>query len=105
MDTLTLVLAALATARITRLINIDRITEAPRNAAIRWLTSVKRKNEERGELLAYMIVCPWCVSMYVGAGMGAAWWAWGGDRWFAAACAALAFSYAAGFLAGREGGE
>ncbi|MFF1957970.1 hypothetical protein ACFVWX_13390 [Streptomyces sp. NPDC058220] len=97
MDTLTLVLAALATARITRLITADRITEAPRNWIIRRLP--------RESLAAYLLVCAWCSSVYVGSGMGAAWWAFGGERWFAAGCAALAFSYAAGWLSGREGGE
>ncbi|MCL7377471.1 DUF1360 domain-containing protein [Streptomyces sp. 35G-GA-8] len=97
MDTLTLVLAALATARLTRLITADRITEAPRNWIIRRLP--------RESLLSYLLVCAWCSSIYVGAGMGVAWWAWGGDRWFAAATAALAFSYVTGWLSGRESGE
>lgn len=95
MDTITLILAALATARITRLITSDRITEAPRGWVLRRL--------DEGGLLAYLIVCNWCASVYVGAGMAGAWYAWGGHRWFAAVCAALAFSYVAGFLASREG--
>lgn len=97
MDLITLLLAALATARLTRLITTDRITEAPRNWIIRRLP--------RESLLAYLLVCSWCSSIYVGVGLGAAWWAWGDHRWFAAGCAALAFSYVAGWLSGREGGE
>lgn len=97
MDLIALLFAALATARLTRLVTADRITDAPRNWIIRRLP--------RESLLAYLLVCSWCSSIYVGAGMGAAWWAWGDHRWFAAAAGALAFSYVAGWLSGREGGE
>ena len=92
---MTLILCALATARLTRLVVEDRITLAPRA----WLL---RRLPEDG-MLAYLIVCPWCVSVYVGAGVGAVgglagWWSW-----VLAPFAALAFSYVAGFLASREG--
>ncbi|SCF78877.1 hypothetical protein GA0115259_1025513 [Streptomyces sp. MnatMP-M17] len=97
MDAFTLVLAALATARLTRLITVDRITEAPRNWVIRQLP--------RESLLSYLLVCSWCSSVYAGAGVGAAWWAWGAERWFVAVCAALAFSHITGWLSIREGGE
>lgn len=94
MDTLTAVLCALATARLTKLITTDRILLAPRA----WL--VRRLPEHH--LLAYLIVCDWCVSVYTGAAVAGAWWAWGGSTPFTAGAAALAFSYAAGFLASRE---
>jgi hypothetical protein len=94
MDTVTLILAALATARITRLITTDRITEAPRSALISRLPDES--------LMAYLIVCDWCSSVYVGAAVAGAWWAWGTTAWFTAATAALAFSYVAGFLASKE---
>lgn len=96
--TMGLLLAALATARVTRLITTDRLTERPRlwllTLAVRW----------RGEesMLAYLLTCPWCVSVYAGAGMAGAWYAWGGERWFLAVTAALAFSYITGALASRE---
>lgn len=89
-----MILAALATARITRLITTDRITEAPRNAVLSRLPA--------DGLLAYLVHCDWCASVYVGAGSGAAWWAWGDTTWFTAVTAALAFSYVAGFLASKE---
>ncbi|MGS2588090.1 hypothetical protein [Streptomyces hebeiensis] len=105
MDALALVLAALATARITRLITADRLTKAPRTAVVVWTTNraIRRGRDE--SLLAYLVTCSWCASVYVGAVMGAAWWAWGEQRWFAAGAAALAFSYIAGWLAAREAGE
>ena len=94
MDIITIILCALATARITRLVTQDRITEAPRNAILRRLPDES--------LFAYLIVCDWCVSVYVGAGVAAVgglvhWWSW-----TMAVPAALAFSYVAGYLASRE---
>jgi len=99
--TATLLLAMLATARLTRLVTTDRVFLAPR----RWL--LRRLIARYGEnhLLPYLITCDWCVSVYTGAGAAAA-WAWAGDTlWFQLPAAALAFSYAAGFLASKEGGE
>lgn len=95
MDLVTLTLAALVTARVTRLITQDRITDAPRVALLRKL------DEE--SLLAYLIVCDWCASFYVGMAVaaGGAWqglWSWDVAPWLA-----LAFSYVAGFLASKEG--
>ncbi len=94
MTALTLLLAALATARFTRLITTDRITQAPRHWVLRRLPD--------GHLLAYLLVCDWCASMYVGAGAATAWWAWGDQRAFTAAVGALAFSHITGWLAARE---
>jgi hypothetical protein len=97
MDAITLAVAALATARITKLVTTDRITAAPR----RWIL---RRLDSDG-LAAYLIVCDWCVSVYTGGGVAAAgaWtglWAW---AWVLPL--ALAFSYASGWLAAREGME
>jgi hypothetical protein len=94
-DIVPLALMTLAVARVTRLITSDRITEAPRNAVIRRL--------DPDGLFAYLLVCSWCSSVYVGAAGAAAgalagWWSW-----TMAVPAALAFSYVAGFLASREG--
>lgn len=91
MHSFTALLAVIATARLTRLVTTDRITQAPR----RWLLGRLRGKE----LLSYLIVCDWCASVYLGAGVGAAWWVWGEQEWFTAACLALAGSYAAGWLA------
>jgi len=97
MDILTLLLVPLATARLARLITADFLTEDIREWAEARLTA-------KGWLrLAYLITCAWCASMYVGAVLAAAWWAWGDTRWFAAALLAPAGSYVAGFLASKEG--
>lgn len=90
-----LILAALAVARLTRFVTTDRIFLAPRAWIIRRL--------DRESLLAYLIVCDWCVSVYVGMAMGGAWYLWGDTRAFLAVTGALAFSYVAGFLAERSG--
>lgn len=95
MVTVTFLLAALAAARITRLITTDRITQAPRS----WI--LRRLNPEG--LTAYLLVCDWCSSVYVGAGVAGAWYFWGDTAAFTAVTAALAFSYVAGYLASKEG--
>lgn len=97
MDMVSFVLCALATARVTRLITTDRITQAPRHWVIRRLP--------RQSLWAYLLVCDWCSGMYAGAAVAGAWWLWGGAVWFTAATAALAFSYCAGLLASVVQGE
>ena len=93
MDLITFAVAALATARLTRLVTTDRITQAPRSALLRRLNA--------DSLLAYLIVCDWCASVYAGAGVaaGVAW----GPSWSMWVLAALAYSYVAGWLASREG--
>ncbi len=90
MDALTLIAAALATARITRLITTDVITEPLRIAVIRKLNAEGK--------LAYLLVCDWCASVYVGAAMAGSWWAWGDTKLWVASTLALSVSYAAGFL-------
>lgn len=92
MDAITLITAALATARLTRLVTTDRITHAPR----RWVLS---RLDDDG-LLAYLVVCDWCVSVYVGAGVAAVLWA--APAWVVWPLYALAFSYVAGWLARGE---
>jgi len=92
---LLIVVAALATARVTRLITQDRIFDAPRNAVLRALPD--------GHLIAYLVTCDWCVSIYTGTltavgGGYAGWWPWA-----AVPAVALAFSYVTGWLASREG--
>lgn len=94
MQTMTVLLTVLAVARVTRLITSDRITQAPRDAFVSRL-------DPEG-LMAYLVFCPWCVSVYTGAAGAAAWWAWGDTLLFTAAVLALAASHVAGILAGLE---
>lgn len=92
---LMMVVMALATARVTRLVTRDRILQAPRRAILRALPDE--------HLLAYLIVCDWCMSIYTGTlaaavGAWAGWWSW---AWVPALL--LAFSHVTGWLASREG--
>lgn len=94
MEPITLLISALVTARITRLITRDRITMAPR----RWLLQ-RLPNDG---MMAYLIVCDWCSSVYVGLGVAAGgavagWWT---GAWIVPL--GLAFSYVAGWLASKE---
>lgn len=93
MEPITLLVAALATARLTRLVTRDRITHAPR----RWIL---RKLEPEG-LIAYLLVCDWCSSVYMGAAVTAA-GLWG-PSWLYWVGVALALSHITGWLASREG--
>lgn len=90
-----IVVMALATARATRLVTRDRIFDAPRNAVLRALPD--------GHLLAYLVICDWCVSVYTGtlAAVGGAWAGWWPWSW--APALMLSFSYVTGWLASREG--
>lgn len=97
MTWISLVLIALSTARITRLITGDFILDRPRNAALRRL--------EGHPQLQYLLVCPWCMSMYVGAGVAGAWWAWGGMMWLTWTMAFLSASHVTGFLATKGGAD
>lgn len=95
MNLITLLVAALVTARLTKLVTTDRITQAPRNALLRRL--------DAESLWAYLLVCDWCVSVYTGMGVAATGAAAGVWSWLWAPALALAFSYVAGFLASKEG--
>lgn len=101
--TLSLVLMMLAVARVTRLITTDVLFDAPRN----WLTRRILAPNPEGPVrvaLAYLIICSWCVSIYVGAAGAGAWYAWGETMPFVVITAALAASYVTGFLASMTEG-
>lgn len=108
MTLLHLLLILLATARLTRLVTTDVILEAPRARFLRWrirrTARGGRKPVTEGGRLAYLIVCDWCASMYVGAAVAGAWWAWGDTMWLMMVCAGLSASYATGFLASKTEG-
>lgn len=99
MSVTTLLLLALATARLTRLVTQDRITQAPREAIVRW--AVRRGGED--SLLAYFVFCDWCVSLYAGGAVVGAWALWHETAWLTWVLSALAFSYVAGWLASKDG--
>jgi hypothetical protein len=93
-----IILTLLAVARATRLITTDTVFDTPR----RWvLTKLVKPGRARAlrDKLAYLIVCDWCASVYVGAAAAGAYAAWGETMPFMVVILALAASYAAGFLA------
>lgn len=95
MDLLPVVIGALVTARLTRLVVADKLTEPLRNRLLLRL-------DEDG-LLAYLVTCSWCASFYTGGAVAAggalaSLWPWG---WVLPL--ALSFSYVAGLLASWEG--
>ena len=85
-----LVLGAVATARLARLVTRDTIFDTPR------LSYVRKMDGTGHPKLAELAVCPWCVSVWIGAAVAVA-----ADRdlpGYDLATAALAFSMAAGVL-------
>lgn len=115
---------ALAVARVTRLIGEDVLLDGPREKITDWAwrrkygsapTSTRNPDGEyRGVMpswqvakkldavepkLAYLITCPWCASIYVGAVAAPLWYWLGTSPWLLVPAAALAFSYITGFLA------
>lgn len=126
---ITLLVYALAVARVTRLINADRITEAPREwLSIRlWARSIPAEYaEQRAPAIAaklgmrvaqrtvaaerlgdnadpplavYLLTCPWCASIYVAAVAAPLAYFWGDSPWLLVPALALAFSYVTGLLA------
>lgn len=111
---ISLVVYALAVARVTRLVNADRITKGPRDAIIAalwrrtWLKLGPAPSQDEIDavqkpLPVYLIECPWCVSIYVaaaGAGLLAAFGP--GSPWLFWPALALAFSHVTGLLAQLE---
>lgn len=91
------VVAALAVARITRLITTDYLTAAPRSAIIRWAGADSHT--------AYLITCPWCSGFWVAAAAGPVWYWWGDSPWVQVPALALALSYATGLLSSIGDGE
>lgn len=99
-----ILLTVLAVARVTRFITSDVLFDTPRNAVVKWLIANGEGNERSvhfGRLrtrAAYLIVCDWCSSIYVGAAAAGAWYAWGETMAFMAITLALAASYVTGFV-------
>lgn len=91
------VLMALATARITRFVTTDVLFDEPRTWVLQKMINPGRLRKLRDKL-AYLIVCDWCASVYVGAAVSGAWMLWGESMAFMGLMAALAASYATGFL-------
>lgn len=86
-----LLLGAAAVYRLTRLVTEDEILRPWRER----LTAAAPTGR-----LAYLVTCPWCVSVWAAGVLGAALTA--APHLTRAGCAVLAWSAAAGWLSGRE---
>lgn len=86
---------ALATMRLTGLITLDEISRPIRDAV-----TVATDQRPRWRWAGYLAQCPWCVSVWVGAGVAAAAWAWHGHAALGWPIMALAFAQVTGMLSG-----
>lgn len=87
----------LAFARTVLLVTSDVITRTPRQRLIDAL-------EERGhELIAYLVTCPWCVSIWLALPAAPIIYAYGHHWWLFVPALVLALSGAAGALARVKG--
>lgn len=80
-----------ASARLVRLVTDDYITRHVRAFFIR------RYGPDND--LAYLLGCPWCVSIYICGGMFSAAWFWGWHPAYLIVTAALTASYLIGTVA------
>jgi hypothetical protein len=87
----------LAFARLIVLITSDMITERPRDAVV---TALKERHHN---MLAYMLLCPWCVSIWLAIIAAPIIYAYGDSPWLFVPALALALSAAAGALARVKG--
>jgi hypothetical protein len=98
-----IVLTILAVARVTRFITTDALFDGPRRWVISRLMPTGGESAWRNKI-AYLIVCDWCSSVYVGVGAAGAYWTWGETMPYMMTCLALAASYATGLLASLTNG-
>jgi hypothetical protein len=97
---LLVLLAIGATARLTRLVNEDAITQPIRSWFFRRDPAAEDMEPEEIGRWAYFITCPWCVSIWVGALVAylAVWW--GDNRVIVTGLLALTCSVVTGLVAG-----
>jgi hypothetical protein len=87
----------LAFARLIVLITMDMITARPREAVVEAL------KERKHNMLAYLLLCPWCVSIWLAIPAAAIIYAYGDSPWLFVPALGLALSGAAGALARVKG--
>lgn len=88
MSTLLVVLAVVATMRLTRFVTKDYLTEWPR----KW---VQRHAPHH---IAYLVGCPWCASFWIGGAVGTMTVLWPSNRALFAVWLALTGSHASGMI-------
>jgi hypothetical protein len=87
----------LAFARLVVLITADMITTRPRDA---FVTALKDRGHH---MLAYLFLCPWCISIWLAIPAAPIIYAYGDSPWLFVPALALALSAAAGALARVKG--
>lgn len=83
---LLIILAVLAVARLTHLVTTDFITDRPRA----WL------GQHAPTSIAYLVTCPWCLSMYLGFAVAVPVMLWPHHLYVQIPLVALAASYITG---------
>lgn len=87
----------LAFARLIVLVTADMITARPREAVVEAL------KERKHTMLAYMLLCPWCISIWLAIPAAPIIYAYGNSPWLFVPALGLALSAAAGALARVKG--
>lgn len=87
----------LAFARLVVLLTSDFITARPRDAVVEALKARKHN------MLAYMLLCPWCLSVWLAFPAAPIIYAYGDSPWLFGCALVLALSGAAGILARVKG--
>lgn len=103
---ITLLVFALAVARVTRFITADKLSEGWRDKLTdwgwrRWRANVPVHARAMADepLPVYLLTCPWCASIYVAAPAAVIWWLWGDSSYAFVPALWLAFSQFTGLLA------
>ena len=91
MNAMWVIIAMLATYRLTRLVTADRITQGLRG----WVV-------DRSEWAGYLVTCDWCLSVWIAPGPAVAVVAYGDVRAVQAVLVGLALSAATGLLSLAE---
>lgn len=110
MGWMTFVLAAGATARLTRLIGKDSITFFFRDWLAAHSEDAREGRDRSGPVKATarerfftfvedMVVCPWCLSIWLSVPVAVLAWFFGGSAWFVIPALALTVSHVTGVVA------
>lgn len=85
---LLVLLGFLAVARLTHVVTTDYVFDRPRA----WIQA------KAPDSVAYLVTCPWCLSIHFGAGVAAAVYAWHGHWWVQIPLIGLGASYFTGYF-------
>lgn len=93
-----MLLAVGLTARIVRLVTVDEIAARPRAWTI---VAAHRVTPLAGRWVASLLGCPYCLAVWVGAGVAASWAVWGHTVGWQAVALAGTVAYVAGHAVAR----